>query len=98
MSSWLFRFLNFFVLLICLGSAVKAQKDNSEKDAVNGIKGFVARMQEFAKSSAISSAEDLAADRAEQVFPKREGVCSNMAMPGPQIMMCSMEGFRSSVF
>jgi len=67
MLPWLFRFSNLFVLLICLSSVVKAQKDNSKKDTVNGSKGFVARMQEFAKRSAISSAADLAADRAEQV-------------------------------
>lgn len=58
----LFPILNLLVLLICFGSGAYGQKDT-----VNGSKGFVAKMQEFAKASAIRSADDLQTDKAEQV-------------------------------
>ncbi|WP_199121475.1 mechanosensitive ion channel family protein [Pedobacter sp. ASV28] len=58
----LFCILNLFILLICFGSAAYGQKDT-----VNGSRGFVAKMQAFAKASAIRSADDLQVDKAEQV-------------------------------
>ena len=61
----LHRILYLFLLLICLEYTARAQ--TSKQDTVADSKGFVAKMQDFAKRSAISSAADLAADKAEQI-------------------------------
>jgi potassium efflux system protein len=62
------RILHLFLLLICFGYMANAQTDKSSKqDTTGGSKGFVAKMQDFAKRSAISSIADLEADKAGQV-------------------------------
>lgn len=64
----LLRTFNLFILLICFDHFANAQVNKSNKqDTVTDSKGFVAKMQDFAKRSAISSAEDLATDKAEQM-------------------------------
>ncbi|SOD13380.1 mechanosensitive ion channel family protein [Pedobacter xixiisoli] len=65
----LFRILCLLTLLICFSHIVNAQSNKtSKKDTTKLIaKGFVARMQDFAKQSAITSAADLQEDRAEQI-------------------------------
>ena len=65
MSYQLHRILYLFLLLICLEYTARAQTNT--QDTVADSKGFVAKMQDFAKRSAISSAADLAADKAEQI-------------------------------
>ncbi|RYG07744.1 MAG: mechanosensitive ion channel protein, partial [Chitinophagaceae bacterium] len=59
--SW---FLLVLLLFICGVSFGQANKSTTQ-DTLTGSKGFVAKMQDFAKKSAISSAEDLATDKAE---------------------------------
>ncbi|MNK17938.1 Mechanosensitive channel MscK precursor [compost metagenome] len=64
----LLRIFNLFMLFTCFSFTVYAQvNENAKRDTVAGSKGFVAKMQDFAKQSAISSAADLATDKAEQV-------------------------------
>lgn len=68
MLLWLVRLPMLFILLTNLvGNTYAQEPAHAKADSVLGSKGFVAKMQEFARKSAISSAADLEADRAGQV-------------------------------
>lgn len=68
MSSRVFRILKLIMLLLFISYAVGAQQnDRVKKDTVSARISFVARMQQFAKVSEKSSADDIEADKAAQV-------------------------------
>ena len=67
MSSRVFRVLKLTMLLLFISYAVGAQQKDTVKNDTARIKhGFVERMQQFAKASEKSSADDIEADKAAQ--------------------------------
>lgn len=68
MLSHLYRISNIILLLLCLGNVCYGQISKGTKsDSIEVQKSYVAKMQEFAKNAASTSAIDLKADKAEQV-------------------------------
>ena len=67
MQPQLSRFLSLLLLLVGLFGMAYGQANQSDKKDNSGTKNFVARMQEFAQTSALSSAADFEADKAQQV-------------------------------
>ncbi len=67
MQPQLSRFLSLLLLLVGLFGMAYGQGNKSGQKDTAGAKSFVERMQEFAKTSALSSAADFEADKAEQV-------------------------------
>lgn len=68
MQVQLLRSTIMIVPLIWLSSILHAQKNQeSNKDSLHSKQGYVSKMQQFAKESAISSENDFQADRAERI-------------------------------
>lgn len=67
MMPQLSRIIKVLLLLVGMFNISYGQANKSNQKDTASAKSFVARMQEFAKTSALSSAEDLKADRAQQV-------------------------------
>lgn len=67
MQPQLSRFLSLLLLLVGLFGITYGQANKSNQKDTANAKSFVAKMQEFAKTSALSSAADFETDKAEQV-------------------------------
>lgn len=67
MQPQLSRIINLLLLLVGISSMAYGQANKLNQKDTASAKSFVAKMQEFAKNAALSSAADFEADKAEQV-------------------------------